>query len=222
MTTSKCKQCGLVNPIHVSVCKRCDFPLTAEGIANMPAETDQKTVALQAEQSGVPNVATAPPAFCSICGTSNDVVVRFFQRTYTPGWVWLFLIFGILPAGILALALQVKHTLNLPSCAKCSQRHSWAGVVSWLSIIVCIFLLFPTFALAVALNSGFVFLGGFGLIAMIAYLAGRFDRKANPRYTQFTKARVEIDVPGQGRILVLDQRAPIGWAERSSEGTTTA
>ena len=208
MTSSKCRQCGLVNPIHVSACKRCEFPLTAEGIANLPSATDQKTSALQAEQSGMLNVATAPPAFCSICGTNNDVAVRSFQRTHTPGWVWLFLIFGILPAGILALALQVKHRLWLPSCAKCNQRNSWTGVVSWLSIIVCIFLLFPMIALAVQFNSGWVFLGGFAVIAAIAYVAGRFDRKANPRYTQFTKARVEIDVPGQGRILVFDQTAP--------------
>lgn len=76
--------------------------------------------------------------------------------------------------------------------------------------------------LAVALNSGFVFLGGFGVIATIAYLAGRFDRKANPRYTQFTKTRVEIDVPGQGRIVVLDQTAPMGWVGRSNAGPTTA
>ncbi|MFZ0747841.1 MAG: hypothetical protein WAM70_00680 [Pyrinomonadaceae bacterium] len=137
-----------------------------------------------------------------------------------PGWVWFFLPVGILIAGILALALQVKHTLSLPVCAKCNQRHSWTGVVSWLSIIACIFLLFMMIGLAVALNSGFVFLGGFGVIATVAYLAGRYDRKANPRYTQFTKTRVEIDVPGQGRIVVFD--APMGWLGRSNAGPTTA
>ena len=201
--SSKCRQCGLVNPVHVSVCKRCGFPLTAEGIDNTPSETDQKTVAAKDEQPR--KQVTETLAVCSICGTKNNVAIRGFQRTYTPNWVWLFLPLGILPAGILALALQVKHALSLPICAKCNQRHSSAGVVSWLSIIACIFLLFPTIGLAIALKSWLVFLGGCGLIATIAYLAGKYDRSANPRFTQFTKTCVEIDIPGQGRILVFDQ-----------------
>lgn len=222
MTSSKCKQCGLVNPIHVSACKRCGFSLTTEATQNTPPEPVQKTVAAQDEPHGKQINGTAPPAFCAICGGNKDVVVRSFQRTYTPGWVWLFLPVGLLIAGILALALQVKHTLWLPACAKCNQRHSWTGVVSWLSIIVCIFLLFPAVGLAIQFQSVLVFLAGCGVIATIAYLAGRYDRKANPRYTQFTKTRVEIDVPGQGRILVLDQTAPMGWAGRSSTGPTIA
>lgn len=210
MISSKCRQCGLVNPIHVSAYKRCGFSLAAEGSSNTPPEPAQKTVAAKDEQPGIQVIGTAAPTNCSICGTNKDVVVRSFRRTYTPNWVWLFLPFGILPAGILGLALQVKHTLSLPICAKCDQRQSWAGVVSWLAIIACIFLLFPTIGFAIFENSVFVLLGGFGLIAAIAYLAGRYDRKANPRYTQFTKDRVEIDVPGQGKILVFDKTAPIG------------
>ena len=212
MTSSKCRQCGLVNPLHVSACKRCGFSLTAEGSLNTLPDPVQKIVAATDEQPAMQTVETAPPTFCAICGKNNDVTVRIFQRTYTPNWVWLFLIFGILPAGILALVLQVKHKLWLPSCAKCSQRNSWTGVVSWLSIIVCIFLLFPVGALGIQFKSVPVFLAGCGVIAAIAYLAGRYNRKANPRYTQFTKTRVEIDVPGQGRILVLDQTPPMAWA----------
>lgn len=213
MTSSKCRQCGLVNPIHVSACKRCGFSLTEDGPNTLP-EPDQKTFAAKDEQLGGQRMEPETPPVCSICGTNNDVAVRVFQRTHTPSWVWLFLVFGILPAAILALALQVKHNLRLPACAKCGQRNSWTGVVSWFSIIACVFLLFPAVALAVQFKSGLVFLGACGVIATIAYLAGPFERRANPRYTEFTKRRVEIDVPGQGRILVFDQRAPLGWAGR--------
>jgi hypothetical protein len=128
-----------------------------------------------------------------------------FQRTYTPNWVWLFLPLGILPAGIISLIVQVKHTLSLPLCGRCNKRRSLAGAVSWLSIIACIFLIFPTIGFAIEAKSWLVFFGGCGVIAAIAYLAGRHDRKANPRYTQFTKERVEIDVPGRGRVVVLDR-----------------
>jgi hypothetical protein len=78
-------------------------------------------------------------------------------------------------------------------------------VVSWLSIIACIFLIFPAIGLAISLESWLFFLGGCGLIAAIAYLAGRYERSVNPRFIQFTKQRVEIDVPGQGRVLVFDR-----------------
>ena len=205
MTSSKCKQCGLVNPIHVSVCKRCGFPLADGEIPNRPPETDKKTMPAENEQSGMRIIETSAPAVCSICGTNDDVAIRSFQRTYTPNWVWLFLPLGILPAGIIGLAVQVKHNLSLPMCMRCDQRRSWAGVVSWLSIIACIFLLFPTIGFAIGNKSWLVFLGGSGLIATIAYLAGRYDRSVNPRYIQFTKERVEIEVPGRGRLVVFDR-----------------
>jgi|GEM_PF-1840927 len=203
MTSSKCAQCGLVNPLNVSVCKRCGFALIGGVTAKTPPGTEQKVPGKKGEHSGIQVTETTP--VCSICGTNNDVTIRGFQRTYTPNWVWLFLPLGIIPAGIIGLAVQVKHTLSLPLCSRCDQRRSWAGVVSWLSIIACIFLLFPTIGFAIGSKSWLVFLGGCGLIATIAYLAGRYERSVNPRFIQFTKQRVEIDVPGQGRVLVFDR-----------------
>jgi ribosomal protein L40E len=205
MTSSKCKQCGLVNPIHASVCKRCSFPLTAGVTLNPSPETDNRTMAAKDEQPGMPVIETSAPAVCSICGANDNVVIRSLQRTYTPNWVWLFLPLGILPAGIIALAVQVKHTLLLPLCMRCNQRRSWAGVVSWFSIIACIFLIFMAIGLGVAFKSWLFFLGVCGLIAAIAYASGRYERGVNPRFTQFTKERVEIEVPGRGRLLVLDR-----------------
>ena len=203
MRSSKCKQCGLVNPLNVSVCKRCGSPLIGGSTPNTPHGTEQKATAQADEEPGIQEDGISH--VCSICGTNNDVAIRGFQRTYTPNWVWLFLPLGILPAGIISLIVQVKHTLSLPLCSRCNQRRSLAPVVSWLSIIACIFLLFPTIGFAIGNKSWLVFLGGSGLIATIAYLAGRYDRSVNPRYIQFTKERVEIEVPGRGRLVVFDR-----------------
>ncbi len=65
--------------------------------------------------------------------------------------------------------------------------------------------MFFAVGLGIFLKSWIVFLVISGFIAAIAYLAGRYDRSVNPRYTQFTKERVEIHVPGRGRVLVLDR-----------------
>ena len=144
---------------------------------------------------------------CSICGTNNDVAIRDLQKTYTPNWVWVFLPIGFLAVAIAGHLVQVKHTLSLPLCARCNRRRSWAPVVSLLSMIACVVLIFLVIGLAVSLQSWLVFLGGCGVIAAIAYLAGRYEKSVNPRFTQFTKERVEIDVPGQGRILVFDRQS---------------
>jgi hypothetical protein len=167
-----------------------------------PQSADQPVPQEIGEQLGI---RQAEPPVCSVCGAREGVNVRNFTRTYTPNWVWLFLPLGILPAAIIGLIVQVKHSLSLPICSRCFQRRSWAGAVSWLSIIVCIFLIFVAVGLGISLRSWLVFLVISGFIAAIAYLSGRYDRSVNPRYTQFTKDRVEIDVPGSGRILVFDR-----------------
>jgi len=202
MTSSKCRQCGLVNPLSAAKCKRCGFTLIDRNDPDAPQGADQPAPQEIGERLGKPQ---AEHQVCSICGTSDGVDVRNFTRTYTPNWVWLFLPLGILPAGIIGLIVQVKHSLSLPTCSRCFQRRSWAGAVSWLSIIVCIFLIFVAVGLGISLKSWLVFLVISGFIAAIAYLSGRYDRSVNPRYTQFTKERVEIDVPGRGRILVFDR-----------------
>lgn len=203
LTNPKCKQCGLVNPFHVSACKRCGASLIAEEDRNAPLGTDPLGGTKVDEPPGMTEAVV--PAVCSICGTNDDVAIRKIKRTYTPNWVWLFLPLGILPAGIIGLAVQVKHSFSLPICSRCNQKRSLAGVVSWLSIIACIFLIFVAIGFGIAFNSFLVFLGVCGLIAATAYFAGRYDRSVNPRYTQFTKQRVEIDVPGRGRVVVWDR-----------------
>lgn len=41
--SSKCKQCGLVNPVGASNCKRCDATLGPDGLAHSPAVGNQET-----------------------------------------------------------------------------------------------------------------------------------------------------------------------------------
>jgi len=114
---------------------------------------------------------------------------------------------GILPAGLLGMALQVKHQFFLPVCQKCMRRRALAGLISWASIVVCIFIIIIAVAVAFSVNSWWGFLGVMAIGVAIALGAGQFDKRVNPRYVAFTKERVEIDVPGKGRVLVLDERS---------------
>jgi ribosomal protein L40E len=205
MTSLKCKQCGLVNPFNAQECKRCGSTLIDEVNPNAQQGTNQKAGEKKHEQPGIRMARTLVPAVCSICGSNDDVKVQSVERTHIPNWVWLFLPFGFFPARIIGFAVQVKHSLSLPICSKCTQRRSWASAVSFLSLLICTVLIFAAIGVGLALKSWFAFLGICGLIVAIAYLAGKYEESVSPRYTQFTKKRVEIDVPGWGRVLVLDQ-----------------
>jgi ribosomal protein L40E len=195
MAKNKCPQCGLVNWVDAEVCKRCKSSLLQTN------ETHDGAAEVGPTEQG------ALLSVCGICGTANDLKTRNITRTHTPNWVWLFLPLGALPAGILGLLLQVKHNFSLPLCRKCMSRHGLAGLVSWGSIVVCVFIFFIAVAVAMETKSWLAFLGVMAIAAIIAAFAGWFDKKANPRYVAFTKKRVEIDVPGKGRVVVIEKRS---------------
>jgi ribosomal protein L40E len=205
MANKKCPQCGLVNWINAESCKRCKAPLIQ---AKETAATDTPVKDTPVADSTVRSDQPAPElAVCSVCGTAHDVTVWNITRKHSPNWVWIFLPLGILPAGLLGLALQVKHSFSLPVCRRCMVKRSWAGVVSWVSIILCIFIFISAAGFALQEQSWMTFLISMAIVIAIAAFAGWFDKKANPRYAAFTKERVEIDVPGQGRILILDLKS---------------
>jgi ribosomal protein L40E len=194
MASIKCPRCGLVNWIDSEVCKRCKSPLVQ--IKQTPG-THSTT------GSKEPGAALS---VCGVCGDANDLATRNITRTLTPHWVWLFLPLGILPAGILGLVLQVKHSFSLPLCRKCTARRGWAGVISWASIVVCVFVIIIAIGVGLQTRSWVTFVGLMAIAATVAFFSGWFDKKANPRYVTFTRDLVEIDVPGKGRLLVVDKR----------------
>jgi len=49
-----------------------------------------------------------------------------------------------------------------------------------------------------------VFLGVAAMTVAIAYFAEKYDRSVNPRHIEFTKKRVEIEVPGHGSVVMFD------------------
>ena len=85
-------------------------------------------------------------------------------------------------------------------------RRGLAFLVSWGSIVVCVFTIIVGVGVGLQTKSWITFLGFMAFAVVVALFAGWFDKKANPRYVAFTSERVEIDVPGKGRVLILDLR----------------
>ena len=90
------------------------------------------------------------------------------------------------------------------------------ALVSWGSIVVCVFIIIVAVGVGLQTQSWLTFLGFMAIAVVVALFAGWFDKKANPRYVAITRERVEIDVPGKGRVLILDQRQFGGCSDTRS------
>jgi len=143
------------------------------------------------------------PEACVICGGSDSLEAQAITRVFTPGWVWFFLPLGVLPAGLLALAVQIKHQFSMLVCRSCRARRVWASAVHWVAILSCLVLIFVAIIVGLLNQSWLAFLGVLALAGVIAFASGRFDDRTNPRYSVFTREKVELEIPGRGRFVVF-------------------
>ena len=139
---------------------------------------------------------------CDICGSRNDLRDIEVSRTKVPLWVWLLLPLGVIVAAIAALVVQVKHTFDITACGRCRTRRRFGQVVSWLSLVVSIVLLFAAVILGVAAKSWLVFLGLIAVVVSIAYGAGRYDDSLLPTFVEYSKTAIVIDVPTRGPVTL--------------------
>jgi hypothetical protein len=143
------------------------------------------------------------PEACVICGKAANLQLLTITRVFTPSWVWFLLPLGVLPAAVVGLAVQIKHTLSLRFCELCRSRRSWSTVVHWLAMLLCLILIFTAVAAGVINQSVLVFFGVMVVAVAVAIVSGRFHERVNPRYVVFTKTRVELEIPVRGRFIVF-------------------
>lgn len=86
-----------------------------------------------------PRDAFLPDERCCLCGAEGDVVVKSRRFTYTPSWVYLGLIGGIVPLFILALIGQKRGKLDIPSCAPCKLQWTLSEVLTNVFAILGLF-----------------------------------------------------------------------------------
>jgi len=138
-----------------------------------------------------------------VCAGGGPLGSVAIKKVFIPIWVWLLLPFGVLPAALVSLAVQTKHHFTVQLCQRCSRRRQWAGVVHWLALLTCLTLFFVAIWVGVMNRSWLAFLIGIGVMVAVAAAASKFDQSVNPRYSKFSGTRVEIEVPGHGRYVVI-------------------
>jgi hypothetical protein len=142
------------------------------------------------------------PVVCAVCARVDGLEATTIKKVVTRTWVWFLLPLGVLPAALVALVVQTKHTLSLRFCNSCKRRHQWATAVHWLSALSCIALLFVAVAVGLSMESWLAFLGTMFIAVLIAIASSRFETSVSPRFTVFSATCVEVEYPGHGRFVI--------------------
>jgi len=108
------------------------------------------------------------PSRCIKCNGTDDVRMKRKQFTWSPPWVYLGLLGGILPLLILALVLQKKATVTYGMCATHRRKKLIVVLISLSGLAFSIML----FVAAAVLESGIpVVFGILGLLGVLIYAA---------------------------------------------------
>lgn len=74
------------------------------------------------------------PPLCVKCARPDVVIRRDYEFTWTPSWILLFIVLGLLPYVILAASARKRGNLMLPICGDCDRR--WRRANTWLGLSV--------------------------------------------------------------------------------------
>ena len=143
-----------------------------------------------------------------MCGVRHGVALKRYSRTYTPPWVYITILIGLIPAAIISLVVSTRHELTVPFCTRCRRKHGLMPVVNFFAVI----------GVLIALTVGGVYAAtedtwapfGFSILlsGVIIAATARFVRNAQPRYLTFNADRVVIHDVVHGPV-VLVERYPV-------------
>jgi len=140
------------------------------------------------------------PVACVKCGTTEGLSRQWFEKTYTPKWVYVGLLFGLFPAAILMLFANKRHRIKICFCSACWNRCHKAKIISNLLAVPCLvlFIVGPIFGLAY--KSWFVALASMAMAIAIAIFIDRYTRSASPKCVLLNRESIVLAIPGHGEI----------------------
>jgi len=144
--TKKCPFCAEDIAVTAKKCRFCNEWLDRSGGSSSKLSWNGDSLL-------VPEKARLPLAACWICGGGKEVAPKTKRFVYTPPWVYLGVLGGIIPLVILAVVFQKRATLALPLCSSCKGRWFMADLAMGL----------------------FGFVGFFGVPALFAVLGNMID-----------------------------------------------
>jgi hypothetical protein len=140
------------------------------------------------------------PVACVKCGTAEHLSRQRFEKTYTPKWVYVGLLFGLFPAAILMLFANKKHRLKICFCSACWDRYHKAKIISYLLTVPCLllFIMGPIFGLAY--KSWIIALSCIATAIVIAVFIDLRTRSVSPKCVLLNRENIVLAIPGYGDI----------------------
>jgi hypothetical protein len=146
------------------------------------------------------------PLACVKCGTTESLFRQRFEKTFTPQWVYLGLLFGVLPAGILMLLANKRHRTNVLFCSSCWNRYHRARIVSYSLAIPCLLFFLGGPALGLAYKSWFIALASVAIAIIIAAIMDRYTRSASPHCVLLNRKSIVLAIPGHGNVDISEAK----------------
>jgi len=116
MDTKPCPYCAEEIATTAKKCRFCNEWLDGSARTAVRWEGDKLVVS---------QYSRLPVSTCLLCGAVGNVTPKDKQFIYTPPWVYLGLLGGLLPAAVLAIVFQRKVKVAVPLCGGC--RFRWGG-----------------------------------------------------------------------------------------------
>lgn len=140
---------------------------------------------------------------CVVCGAPDRLDRALVNASSIPPWFWFLLPVAPIPALLLASRYEICHRIEMSMCHACRRRQTVATAVYFCTFAFCVATVMAAVAIGIANNSWLQFTA-LSALAGVAVTAGSLlKRRAAPRYTTLTQQRVEIEVPGRGRVVVF-------------------
>jgi hypothetical protein len=150
---------------------------------------------------------TPPPrlntSMCVICGAPDRLSEKLIKAVSQPGWMWFLLPVAPVPALLLGARTEIQHQLFMPVCAGCDRRQILASIVGAAGLIASVVVALIAVTLGIANDSWLQAVAILSLAIAVGLAASAFRRRAFPRYSTLTREKVEVEIPGKGRVLIF-------------------
>ncbi len=154
---------------------------------------------------------------CAVCGARHGVTLKQYSRTYTPPWVYITLLAGLIPAAIISLVVSTRHELTVPFCVPCRRKHGLIPVANFFAVIGLLIVLVVGGVYAATMDTWAPFGFSILLAGVIIAATARFVRNAQPQYLAFDANSVVIRDVVHGPV-VLVARYPAAYPAPSMFG----
>lgn len=141
--------------------------------------------------------------FCVVCGSTRDLDYKLIKAASIPPWFWFFLPIAPLPALLFAARSEIHHRIDMLVCHDCRRRQMVATAAYFFAFVLCVITMIAAIAIGLSNNSWLQFVLLSALAGALITGGSLFRRRAFPHYTVLTQHKVEIDVPGNGRVVVF-------------------